>query len=549
MTPGTGPPRDGIALLIKADGLRRAGLLAESLVTLQQAVLLLPQTAELHHDLALTQLMLGQVEAALPSLSRALALNPRHGPANLNMGKALERLGRKGFAAHYRAAVDAMAGSAEAHARLASSLEQVGQRGEALRLYRQAALLSAQGDFDGLIYAARAAFITEDLDAAEQALRAALVLKPQHASARGMLARVQNARGAFSEAEAALEAALVDRPDDVSLYYNLVKTRRIVAADAPLIARMRAAREVPAPALARLNLHHALAKALDDTRDYAGAAEAMRTASAIRAEHYPMDRARLRAETDQTIALFSAAFLARAGHSRSASSVPILVLGLPRSGTTLTERILARHSRVAGAGELGFWSTMGAGLVAGMRADAGANLTQTAAGYLAQLRAAGGDAPHVVDKNPFNYRWALLAHLVFPQARIIHCRRHPGDTALSIMMAALRPQPLFGTSRDDLLFCMDEYRRLMAHARENLPADRFYELDYEKLVAAPETEIAALLAFCGLDFEPACLHPEQDARAVMTASVWQVRQKINDASAGRWRNYMELLTPFIAAEA
>ena len=538
------PAQQVMAMLQQAEALRQAGRLAETPPLMQAATLLMPDNADLEHDLGLTLIHLNQVSAALPHLDRAVRLDPNHGPAHLNRGKALERLGRPGFAEAYRRAVTCAPTAAEPHARLASALEQMSRRGEALALYNRAAALSPAGSHDALIYTARAALNAEDLPAAEQASRAALAIEPASASARGLLARVLNARGNFSEAAAELEAALRDKPSDVALYYNLVKTRRLTAADSGLIDRMRAALSFQAPVLARIRLHHALAKALDDIGDYTGAAAELQNVSSLRGEHYPMDRAALRALTDRTLALFTPDYLAWPGHRRSDTEAPILVLGLPRSGTTLTERILSRHPKVSGAGELGYWDSAGAGLLAALALDTDADMTAPAAAFLSRLRTTSATATHVVDKNPFNYRWALLAHLAMPRARIIHCRRHPADNALSIMMAALRPQTLFGTARDELLFCHGEYRRMMNHVRAVLPPDRLYELQYERLVAEPEAEIRSLLAFCGLDFDAACLAPELDDRAVLTASVWQVRQPIHQGSAGRWRHYAALVGEF-----
>jgi tetratricopeptide (TPR) repeat protein len=536
-----------LSLLRQAAFLRQAGRVAETAPIMRAATKLMPQNPDLQHDLALTLIHMEKLAEALPHLDAALALNPAHAPAHLNRGKVLERLGQPGFLQAYQRAAVLAPHVAEVHGRLASALEQEGHRGRALAAYRTAASLSPAGSVESHIYCARVALIEDDLGTAETALRAVLAIDPESAVARGMLGRVLSALGQFAQAERELETALRHNPASVALYYNLVQTRRLTADDAALIARMRGALTHRAPAAARMRLHHALAKAHDDIGDYAAAAAELGHAGALRAAHHPMDRAALRALTERIVQLFTPAYLARADHGRDLSPLPVLVLGLPRSGTTLTERILARHPAIAGAGEHGFWDSHGATLLSGLAAHRAADLRGDAATYLAALRAAAesrGCPRFIVDKNPFNHRWALLAHLALPNARIVHCRRHRADNALSIMMAALRPQALFGTAPEDLLFCIEQHDILMRHARAVLAPAQMYEVDYDALVTAPEAQIRGLLAFLGLEFDPACLAPELDERAVMTASVWQVRQPINTQSIGRWRHYAALLEAF-----
>ncbi len=520
--------------------MRQAGDRAGAARVLAQAAARAPHNADIQHDLGMALLETRAFEQALLQFDRALSLDPTHGLSHFRRGVALELLGRDGATQAYERAVTTAPTLAEAHACLANAREQQGRRQEALGLYRQARDTAAPGSPQRMMYEARAALIAEDLDTGEQAIRALLKLQPKLANARGLLASILSARGDFTQAAIELETALRDNPRDVSLYYNLTQIRRLKPGDEDLIARMRGAQSLAMPNTARIRLHLAVARGLHDLANTQDATAELEAADALRARHQPMDRAALRAFTDGMIALFTRAYLSRPDHRVSESDKPILVLGLPRSGTTLVEQILGRHSSIDVAGELGFWSADGEALLAHLAPDTGADLREACAAYLAQL----GSAHYVVDKNPFNYRTALLAHLAFPRARIIHCRRCPADTALSIMMTALRPQALFGSAREDLLFCFAEYHRLMAHARGVVPPEVFYELDYEKLVADPRPEIGRLLDFLHLPFESACLSPERGTRAVRTASVWQVRQEINTGSVGRWRHYARLVGAF-----
>jgi tetratricopeptide (TPR) repeat protein len=531
------------ALLRQATILRRSGQLAGSVAIMQQAACLCPSDVHIQHDLGLTLANLGQPAEALPYLDRAVALDPNFGHAHLRRGLALEALSRPGAEQAYQQAIAATPNLAEAYARLASILHRTGRRHEAIVCYREAAS-RARDKLAGGLYGARAALLEPDLDAAEGCLRQVLAINASAPEALGMLAYIQKARGDFAGAEAGLTQALQVRPSEVGLYYGLVQSRKIRPDETDLIGRMQAAVSFDVPPLAKVRLHQALAKALDDIGDYQEAASQLEAASALLSRHWPADRNGLVALVDRLIEVFTPAWLARVDHQRDPSEVPILVLGMPRSGTTLVEQILSSHRMVAGGGEIHFWQIHGQAFLQSFEPRA-VNGRAIGEAFLKRLRAVSPEAERVVDKNPFNFMWAGLVHLVFPNARIVHCRRNPADTCLSVMLADLMPQPMFSNARDDLVFYYWQYQRLMVHYRSVLPADRFLDLDYEKLVEDPSSAIPALIEFCGLPWDEACLTPERNRRMVLTASVWQVRQPIHRSSTGRRRHYEALLRPFV----
>ena len=533
------------SLLRQATLLRQSGRVTDTIPLLVQASRLAPRNAHLQHDLGLAHLQTGAPDAALPCLERAISLDPQFGHAHFRRGLALEALARPAAQAEasYQAAIGLAPEIAEAHARLAALRQVAGRRLDAVIMYREAARRTRDSKLS-CMYRARAALLEQDLDGAETLLRQVILVDPDFASALGLLAYIETARGRFAQAETLLEDALRRKPREVGLFYDLVQTRRITAADGGLFARMQAAAADRHTPTMRARLHLAWAKALDDVGDHAAAAEKLQTASELHAGQFPIDREALVAMVDQILARCTSAWLARADAGRESSDLPILVLGMPRSGTTLTEQILSSHSTVAGGGEVHFWEARGRSFLAGAEGDA--DLRAMAAAYLARLRSVSATSARVVDKNPFNFMWSALAHAVFPNARIVHCRRHPADNALSIMLADLAPQPLFSNAKDDLLFYYRHYLRVMAHMRAVLPAERFIDLDYEALVQEPRPQIERLLAFCGLDWEEDCLFPERNRRTVQTASVWQARQPIFRTSAGRRRHYAALLAPFEA---
>jgi hypothetical protein len=211
---------------------------------------------------------------------------------------------------------------------------------------------------------------------------------------------------------------------------------------------------------------------------------------------------------------------------------------MPRSGTTLVEQIVSSHPEVGAGGELNFWNERGA---AWHRQGAATSettfLNRAAADYLRVLRAIAPRAARVTDKMPFNFLWAGLIHLAFPRAVIIHCRRAAVDTALSIHQTHFHPGLAFPTGGPELVAYFRSYQRLTDHWRSVLPPDRFIEVDYEDLTREPEPVIRRIIAACALPWNDACLHPEDNPRAVKTPSKWQTRQPIYRNSVARWRRY------------
>ena len=271
----------------------------------------------------------------------------------------------------------------------------------------------------------------------------------------------------------------------------------------------------------------------------------MRRASA------PFDSAAFSIEVDRLIARCTPEFIAQASELGSEDATPVLIIGMPRSGTTLVEQIVSMHPEVAGGGELNFWNERGAawrGSAAGDERQVVVSefLAKAAGEYLGVLRAIAPKAARVTDKMPFNFLWAGLIHVAFPRATIIHCRRAAVDTALSIHQTYFHPGLAFPTGGAELVAYFESYQRLIDHWRSVLPADRFIEVDYEELTRAPEPVIRRIIAACGLAWHDACLRPESNPRAVKTPSKWQTRQPIYRTSVARWRRYEPWLGPLRA---
>jgi hypothetical protein len=285
---------------------------------------------------------------------------------------------------------------------------------------------------------------------------------------------------------------------------------------------------------------------LDRTGAYDAAFEHARRCNALhseinRAAGAVFDADEHRRLIDRLIAEFSPVYFQRVRSQGTDSRVPIFVLGMVRSGTTLAEQILASHPLVHGAGELPDVARLGEGLA---QLDA-ASARSLADAHVCKLQARGGGAIRVVDKNPSNFLHLGVIATLFPRAAIIHCRRDPLDTCVSCFFQHLGDPFLFKYDLDHLGIYYREYERLMAHWRAVLPMPLF-ELRYEELTADPEAVSRRLLAYCGLEWDERCLRFHETERTVRTLSVLQVRRPMYRDSVGRWKRYETHLQPLIA---
>jgi Flp pilus assembly protein TadD len=543
-------PRRLAELLQLATGHLRAGRPADAIAPLQEAALLQPSNAVIRHDLGLACLEVGQVTDAVAALRQAVAIDPRFADGHFHLGIALEKLGDIGAAiVAYDRATELVPSMTEAWFRAGALVYVLGHRDEAIGCFRRAADTGPKTSF-GRLGKARA-LLTENRDSeAEKVLRKTLAVDPANALAHDLLGNLLSEHGRFDEARVCFERAIELAPLLAGSYYDLVRCRPLTADDAGLVQQMKTALATPGlEAVQRHRLHLALGKAADDLGDYALAMQQLDAADAVRAATSPFDPAAFAAEIDRLIARCTPELMARAPQLGRREATPILIVGMPRSGTTLAEQIVSSHPEVGAGGELNFWNERGAAWHAqgpAAQASEGQFLAKAAAAYLALLREVAPRKARVTDKMPFNFLWAGLIHLAFPRAVIIHCRRSAVDTALSIHQTNFHPGLPLPTGGPELVGYFRGYRRLTDHWRRVLPADRFIEVDYEELTRDPEPTIRRIIAACGLAWNDACLRPELNPRAVKTPSKWQTRQPIYRNSVARWRRYEPWLGPLRA---
>jgi tetratricopeptide (TPR) repeat protein len=523
----------------------KAGRPAEAIEPLRKAALLEPFNPTIQHDLGLACLEAGNTTEAVTALQRAVQNNARYTDAWFRLGIALEKQGdRNGAIVAYDRATQLFPSHAEAWFRAGAAVFMLGHREEAIGCFRRAAQTGGNTRF-GRLGKARA-LLTEDRNhEAELVLRKTLTLDPGNAMAHDLLGSLLAEFGRFDEARQCFERAIAHAPLLAGCYYDLVRCRP-VAREEGLIPVMQAALSTPGlEAAQRVRLHLAVGKVADDLGDYQLAMQQFDAADELRRSTLSFDSGAFDREIDQMISRCTPEAIARASADGNSDKTPILIVGMPRSGTTLVEQIISNHPGVGAGDELHFWNQRGADWHRSGVTDSNF-LERAAEDYLHRLHSIAPRALRVTDKMPFNFLWAGLIHMAFPQATIIHCRRSAVDTALSIHQTHFHPALVFPTGGDELVRYFKSYEKLTGHWRRVLPPDRFVEVDYEELTRAPEPVIRRVIAACGLDWHDACLRPESNPRAVRTPSKWQARQPIHRNSVARWRRYEPWLGPLRA---
>ncbi|RUU55838.1 tetratricopeptide repeat-containing sulfotransferase family protein [Mesorhizobium sp. M2C.T.Ca.TU.002.02.1.1] len=381
----------------------------------------------------------------------------------------------------------------------------------------------------------------------------ALKINHDHPKARTGMAATLTGLGRMDEAGAYLREAIERRIDAPAAYYELVQTRKFIEEPPELQSIFR---ELDRPGLnadAVQSLHYAAGKVQNDLKRYAEAFDHFNKAK--QAAGYKFDIDQYRRFVDSMIEIFTPGLFAAASGLGNPSDLPVFVVGMPRSGTTLTEQILASHPGVHGAGELAKLRRVANAIDLRWSAEdlskpvnaLTPELTRTLAEeHLSYLRERAPAALRVVDKEPHNFELIGLIALLFPEARIIHCRRDAIDNCVSCYVLPFSSSHSYNADLRTLGLYYREYDRLMRHWNEVFPG-RIFENRYETLVEDQEAQSRRLIDHLGLPWDDACLRFFDREGAVTTPSRWQVRQPIYKSSVKRWKNYESEIQPLIEA--
>ena len=542
----------------RGNALQRLKRFAEAENDYRRAIELQPSFADAWNNLGTCLRELKRPKEAETVYRKALEFNANNPDTLDNLALALKDLERLDEAVDLmRRALTIEARDEKLHVHLATVLLDQHKFDEAAAANERALTLNAN-NHDAVNLAGRIAFERGDLAAALANYRRALALKPDLADAYNNMGNVLKELGQLQEAQDAYLAANRIDPNIAGVYVNLADLKKFAPGD-PHLATMEAlaAKTESLSKTDRLQLDFALGKAYSDLKDYPRAFAHLLAGNAAKRATVSYDETSIFALFDRIEATFTRELIAKKAGSGDPSAMPIFVIGMPRSGTTLVEQIIASHPMVYGAGELQAFNDVILAL-RGPDGDAipypnfapsldASALRQIGARYLSAVRKLAPSGERVTDKMPSNYYFAGLIHLALPNAKIIHTVRNPVDTCLSCFSKLFTAEQNHTYDLVELGRYYKRYERLMAHWRRVLPAQSILDVRYEDVVADLEGQARRIVAYCGLPWDERCLSFHKTGRAVRTASASQVRLPIYKSAVGRWRAYEKHLGPLLSA--
>jgi Flp pilus assembly protein TadD len=545
----------------EAVGLHLAGNTSTAIDKYMGVLKVLPNHLGALRNLGILKLQAGAFAEAVKLFKKAVRIDSGAPDVQRDLARALSAAGQlRAAVTAYRDALQLEPNNPITHLDLAAVFHTLGRRDEALRHYSLA--IAIKPDF-GAAHNDRGILLQEmrRFDDALEAFAKAVVFEPQNARCQANLGGMLLAKGRIADAVVAFEAAVALEPRHAQFLYYLAESKTFAPNDPYLALMTRLLHDVAhLPREGQTALHFALGKVLSDIGNHAGSFTHFVEGNRLKRREQSYDEAAALGEIDQIQVKFSGDFMKKKAGGGIASALPVFIVGMPRSGSTLVAQILSSHPKIICPGEIDDFGDAVASLVdprtpPGTPASISAltaNLTKFSVDALARRYLnAIDDHPRgterVVDKALTNFRHLGLIHLALPEARIIHIKRNPVDTCVSCFSKMFATGHGFTYDLAELGRYYRAYQRLMEHWARVLPPGAIMDVDYEDLVADFEGQSRRMIAYCGLAWDPACLRFHENKRWVHTSSVVQVRRPLYDSSVGRSSQYGNLLEPLLTA--
>ena len=537
------------------NALRDMGRLQEAVVSYKQAIQISPEIADTYYNLASVLVQLDELEESVSNFNKAIEIDPGHQGAYNGLGNALAFQGELDKAVTaYRKAIEINPGHRYAHNGLGNVLSDMGELDEAIASYRKAIKIDAghKEAYNGL---GKALSSMGEIENAIAAYRKALEIEPSHKEACKGLANALSDYGEIDEAIEVYRRSIEINPEHTEAYRSLAKNKKFSEYDED-IRFMEALYENENFAnVQKMHLAFGLGKAYEDLGEYEKSMEFILQANRLKRTTFNYSISEEEELFSKIKRTFSSEFFSNREGTGSQDRTPLFILGMPRSGTSLVEQILASHPDVYGAGELNDLARLTNEIsstesskkfpvsIVDLNSETLADLGKQ---YVACIRHRSGTAKYITDKMPQNFFYIGLIKVILPKAKIINCTRDPMDNCLSLFKNFFNEAHHYSYDMTELGQYYKLYLNLMQYWRDTLPGF-IYDLAYERLVADQEDQIRRLLAFCDLPWDAACLDFHKTRRKVKTASNAQVRRPIYKDSVKLWKRYEKQLEPLRSA--
>jgi tetratricopeptide (TPR) repeat protein len=526
----------------------------QSIAHYQKALAIKPDYVEAHNNLGVALYMLDRSDDAIAHYEKALAAKPNFAEAHKNLANALSKLERYHEAVdHYEQALAIIPKDVDARTALGGALLRLDRPDEAIEQYERV-LAACPGHVEARNCLGHTLHMLGQSQKAIGHFESALAVDPNNTMALTNLGQALLALGRQTEGTAAFEKSVALRK--VGCYWNLAISKRFIEGDRHLDAMRDLAKNLASLNVdEQIDLHFALGKALADIGNGEQSFHHLLAGNALKRQQVRYDEAKAMDLLERIRAVFTAEFIQEKMRPWDQSFAPVLIVGMPRSGTTLVEQILASHPRVFGGGELpnipqlinALSGPHGECFPEAIATMSGDEFHEIGERYIRALRRLAPEALRITDKTVSNFKFAGLIHLALPNARIIDVRRDMRDVAVSCFSLLFSRGQEFTYDLGELGRYCTAYAATMEHWRHVLPEGVMLEVQYEELVADVELHAQKIVAHCGLDWDDACLAFHKSERSVRTASATQVRLPIYRSSVGRWRQHAEQLQPLLQA--